>query len=220
MPVIVWDNFCYLQWHLPQMYEVYPRCMIELSIIYEYMYIPICPMNLMSWWWHGFYWRALNGTFLGAYNELTNMCGNWMTVTHWKGLRDKRVTASEFQFISRPWTWIAVQSQHIATHTDKTVLMYTFMKWEICNYWMFCLQASRTNQRTMFTPPKLTILGVFKKLKEIAKLTGNAVGMTTRHHGIAVPSFVCCLNISQCPRNWATSSQCWWHVDAQKQDIW
>ncbi|XP_018423955.1 PREDICTED: DNA ligase 1 [Nanorana parkeri] len=35
-------------------------------------------------------------------------------------------------------------------------------------------ESSRSNQRTMFTPPKLTVLGVFNKLKEIAKMTGNA----------------------------------------------
>ncbi|XP_068097108.1 DNA ligase 1 [Hyperolius riggenbachi] len=35
-------------------------------------------------------------------------------------------------------------------------------------------ESSRSNQRTMFTPPKLTASGVFNKLKEIAKMTGNA----------------------------------------------
>jgi DNA ligase-1 len=35
-------------------------------------------------------------------------------------------------------------------------------------------EASRTNQRMMVIPPKLTISGVFKKLKDIAMLTGNA----------------------------------------------
>lgn len=35
-------------------------------------------------------------------------------------------------------------------------------------------ESSRSNQRTMFTPPKLTVSGVFNKLKEIAKMTGNA----------------------------------------------
>ncbi|XP_040181501.1 DNA ligase 1 isoform X2 [Rana temporaria] len=35
-------------------------------------------------------------------------------------------------------------------------------------------ESSRSNQRTMFTPPKLTVLSVFNKLKEIAKMTGNA----------------------------------------------
>lgn len=38
-------------------------------------------------------------------------------------------------------------------------------------------ESSRSNQRTMFTPPKLTVSGVFNKLKEIAKMTGNAVGI-------------------------------------------
>ncbi|KAG8434160.1 hypothetical protein GDO86_012509 [Hymenochirus boettgeri] len=35
-------------------------------------------------------------------------------------------------------------------------------------------ESSRSNQRTMFTPPKLTASGVFSKLKDIAKMTGNA----------------------------------------------
>ncbi|XP_072281381.1 DNA ligase 1 [Pyxicephalus adspersus] len=35
-------------------------------------------------------------------------------------------------------------------------------------------ESSRSNQRTMFTPPKLTVSGVFNKLKEIAKMAGNA----------------------------------------------
>ncbi|XP_072011574.1 DNA ligase 1 isoform X3 [Engystomops pustulosus] len=35
-------------------------------------------------------------------------------------------------------------------------------------------ESSRGNQRTMFTPPKLTVPGVFNKLKEIAKMSGNA----------------------------------------------
>ncbi|KAM4636896.1 DNA ligase 1-like, partial [Discoglossus pictus] len=35
-------------------------------------------------------------------------------------------------------------------------------------------ESSRSNQRTMFTPPKLTVSGVFSKLKEIARMTGNA----------------------------------------------
>ena len=36
-------------------------------------------------------------------------------------------------------------------------------------------EQSRTNQRTMFQPAKLTVPGVFKKLKEIALMTGHAV---------------------------------------------
>uniref|UniRef100_A0A8C5PCT0 DNA ligase n=1 Tax=Leptobrachium leishanense TaxID=445787 RepID=A0A8C5PCT0_9ANUR len=35
-------------------------------------------------------------------------------------------------------------------------------------------ECSRSNQRIMFKPPNLTAFGVFNKLKEIAKLTGNA----------------------------------------------
>ncbi|MBN3302901.1 DNLI1 ligase, partial [Amia calva] len=35
-------------------------------------------------------------------------------------------------------------------------------------------ESSRSNQRMMFTPPKLTAVGVFNKLTEIAKMTGNA----------------------------------------------
>uniref|UniRef100_A0A8C8SRI1 DNA ligase n=1 Tax=Pelusios castaneus TaxID=367368 RepID=A0A8C8SRI1_9SAUR len=34
-------------------------------------------------------------------------------------------------------------------------------------------ESSRSNQRTMFTPPKLTAAGVFSKLQEIAKMTGS-----------------------------------------------
>ncbi|XP_065826274.1 DNA ligase 1-like isoform X2 [Oscarella lobularis] len=35
-------------------------------------------------------------------------------------------------------------------------------------------QMSRTNQRLMFQPPRLTVKSVFGRLKEIAKMTGNA----------------------------------------------
>lgn len=35
-------------------------------------------------------------------------------------------------------------------------------------------ESSRGNQRLMFAPPKLTVSGVFDKLKEIAQLTGNS----------------------------------------------
>ena len=37
-------------------------------------------------------------------------------------------------------------------------------------------ESSRSTQRTMFAPPKLTVPAVFKKLKEIAAMSGNAVG--------------------------------------------
>lgn len=36
-------------------------------------------------------------------------------------------------------------------------------------------ERSKSNQRMMFTPPPLTVEGVFTKLKEIAKMSGNAV---------------------------------------------
>lgn len=36
-------------------------------------------------------------------------------------------------------------------------------------------EESRSNQRIMFQPAKLTVRGVFDKLKEIALMTGNAV---------------------------------------------
>ena len=39
-------------------------------------------------------------------------------------------------------------------------------------------EASRSTQRTMFAPPKLTVTGVFKKLKEIAAMSGNAVSIS------------------------------------------
>ncbi|CAN2387936.1 Okazaki fragment processing involved in mitotic DNA replication [Pristimantis euphronides] len=35
-------------------------------------------------------------------------------------------------------------------------------------------ESSRGNQRTMFTPPKLMVPGVFNKLKDIARMSGNA----------------------------------------------
>ncbi|XP_041095489.1 DNA ligase 1 [Polyodon spathula] len=35
-------------------------------------------------------------------------------------------------------------------------------------------ESSRSNQRMMFTPPKLSAVGVFSKLSDIAKMTGNA----------------------------------------------
>ncbi|KAJ1131009.1 hypothetical protein NDU88_009352 [Pleurodeles waltl] len=35
-------------------------------------------------------------------------------------------------------------------------------------------ESSRSNQRTMFAPPKLSAIGVFNKLKEIAKMSGSA----------------------------------------------
>ncbi|XP_039599791.1 DNA ligase 1 [Polypterus senegalus] len=35
-------------------------------------------------------------------------------------------------------------------------------------------ESSRSNQRMMFTPPNLTVVGVFNKLTDIAKMTGNA----------------------------------------------
>lgn len=36
-------------------------------------------------------------------------------------------------------------------------------------------ESSRSNQRTMFTPPKLSAIGVFNKFQEIARMTGSAV---------------------------------------------
>ena len=37
------------------------------------------------------------------------------------------------------------------------------------------LQTSRSSQRTMFAPPKLTVAGVFGKLRDIAAMSGNSV---------------------------------------------
>ena len=36
-------------------------------------------------------------------------------------------------------------------------------------------EASRSTQRTMFTPAKLTVSSVFSKLREIAHMAGNSV---------------------------------------------
>lgn len=36
-------------------------------------------------------------------------------------------------------------------------------------------ESSRTNQKTLFQKPPLTVAGVFTKLKEIAAMTGQAV---------------------------------------------
>lgn len=47
-------------------------------------------------------------------------------------------------------------------------------------------EQSKTNQRMLFQPARLTVFGVFEKLKEIAKLTGHAVctaaSKKTGHH--------------------------------------
>ncbi|XP_056397795.1 DNA ligase 1 isoform X2 [Hyla sarda] len=51
-------------------------------------------------------------------------------------------------------------------------------------------ESSRGNQRTMFTPPKLTVPGVFNKLKEIARMTGNA--STNKKIDIIKGLFVAC----------------------------
>ncbi|MPC75152.1 DNA ligase 1 [Portunus trituberculatus] len=50
-------------------------------------------------------------------------------------------------------------------------------------------EQSRTNQRVMFQPAKLTVAGVFKKLKEIALMTGHAVS----GGGGGFVNFVCVL---------------------------
>lgn len=70
----------------------------------------------------------------------------------------------------------------------------TFLRFELERDFVFSylalfasLQASRSTQRTMFAPPKLTVSGVFAKLREIAAMTGGAV--CTKH--ISLPSVEC-----------------------------
>ena len=41
-------------------------------------------------------------------------------------------------------------------------------------------EASRSTQRTMLAPPKLTVRGVFAKLKEIASMAGHSVSQKSR----------------------------------------
>lgn len=58
------------------------------------------------------------------------------------------------------------------------ISIYYVTSFFIANNQIFNLiffQQCRTNQRMMFAPPKLSISAVFSKLKEIAKMTGNAV---------------------------------------------
>lgn len=38
-------------------------------------------------------------------------------------------------------------------------------------------EKSKSNQRMLFKPARLTVKGVFEKLKEIAKMTGQAVSL-------------------------------------------
>ncbi|XP_067412580.1 DNA ligase 1 [Emydura macquarii macquarii] len=51
-------------------------------------------------------------------------------------------------------------------------------------------ESSRSNQRTMFTPPKLSAAGVFNKLQEIARMTGSA--STNKKINIIKGLFVAC----------------------------
>ena len=50
-------------------------------------------------------------------------------------------------------------------------------------------EASRSTQRTMFAPPKLTVQAVFSKLKDIAGMTGNSVSRQKYWHQVFMLSY-------------------------------
>ena len=56
-------------------------------------------------------------------------------------------------------------------------------------YLLHCVhvwQSSRSKQQTMFVPAKLTVVGVFNQLRDIASMSGNAVS-------VAVVVFICAM---------------------------
>ena len=67
------------------------------------------------------------------------------------------------------WTQTVYQPCYIR------VLMHVCLSLNFFSY----LQASRSTQRTMFQPAKLTVTAVFTKLKEIALMTGGSVSIHT-----------------------------------------
>ena len=54
-------------------------------------------------------------------------------------------------------------------------------------------QSSRSKQQTMFVPAKLTVVGVFNQLRDIASMSGNAVSLAVVICICAVIEVIGCL---------------------------